>query len=58
MDNRKIKSFSSFIIEDGMPANTVGAGNIAGLPPDLPPVAVPSERRKKSNIVRRKKPKT
>ena len=60
MDNRKMKKFSSFIWEEGVPpgfppsmeapppTNIASGANIAGLPPDLPPV-------RKSNILKRKK---
>jgi len=60
MGNRKIKKFSSFMREEGVPpgfppsmeasppTNVASGANIAGLPPGLPPI-------KKSNIVRRKK---
>lgn len=62
MGNSKLKRFSAFVKEEGVPpgfppsmeasppTNTAGSGNIAGLPPDLPPV-------KKSNIARRKRKK-
>jgi hypothetical protein len=59
---RKIKKFSSYVNEDFpppivAPTNTAGSENIAGLPPDLPPVA-PAAQRKKSKIMKRKAPKT
>ncbi len=59
MGKRNIKKFSSFVSEDfpppiATPTNTAGSGNIAGLPPDLPPVSP----RKKSKILKRKLPKT
>jgi hypothetical protein len=60
MAHRKIKSFTSFIGEEFpppmavSPSNIAGGGNIAGLPPDLPPVSP----RKKSKILKRKLPKT
>lgn len=62
MDNRKLKRFSSFVNEEGIPPgfppsmeaspprNVASGANIAGLPPDFPPV-------KKSNIVRRRRKK-
>jgi hypothetical protein len=61
MDNRKLKRFSSFVSEDfpppiAIPTNNAGTGNIAGLPPDIPPVKTPSQRKRKSNIGRRKPP--
>ena len=57
----KIKKFSKFVSEDfpppiAAPTNNTGGGNIAGLPPDLPPVKTPSQRKRKSNIGRRKPP--
>ena len=57
----KIKKFSKFVSEDfpppiAAPTNTAGGGNIAGLPPDIPPVKTPSQRKRKSNIGRRKPP--
>lgn len=61
MGNRKIKPFSAFISEDipppMSPTNSASGANIAGLPPDFPPVPLPSQR-KKSKIVKRKLPKT
>ena len=63
MAHRKIKSFSAFIGEEFpppmavAPSNIAGGGNIAGLPPDLPPVPVAAQR-KKSKILKRKLPKT
>lgn len=59
MDKRKLKRFSSFVNEEFPPAivpptNTASGANIAGLPPDMPPVPA---RRVKSNIRRRKAPK-
>lgn len=61
MGNSKLKRFSSFVNEDFPPAiaptNTASGGNIAGLPPDLPPVPTPAQR-KKSKILKRKLPKT
>ena len=63
MAHRKIKSFSTFIGEEFpppmavSPSNIAGGGNIAGLPPDLPPVPTAAQR-KKSKILKRKLPKT
>ena len=61
MDNRKIKKFSSFCEEFPppivAPTNTASGANIAGLPPDLPPVPTAAQR-KKSKILKRKFPKT
>jgi hypothetical protein len=61
MDKRNIKKFSSFVSEDFPPAivptNTASGANIAGLPPDLPPVPTAGQR-KKSKILKRKLPKT
>jgi|LauGreDrversion4_2_1035121.scaffolds.fasta_scaffold53934_1 hypothetical protein len=63
MDRRKLKSFSRFIGEEFpppmavAPSNIAGGGNIAGLPPDLPPVPTAAQR-KKSKILKRKLPKT
>jgi hypothetical protein len=61
MASNKVKKFSSFISEEipppmsaSPPTNTASGGNIAGLPPDLPPVSP----RKKSKIVKRKLPNT
>lgn len=66
MDNRKLKRFASFVSEEGVPpgfppsmqasppSNIASGANIAGLPPDLPPV--PQRRRNKSKIGRRKPP--
>ena len=63
MGNRKLKPFSSFVTEEIPPAvssppptNIAGGGSIAGLPPDIPPVKTPSQRKRKSNIGRRKPP--
>lgn len=59
MGNRKIKPFSAFISEDipppMSPTNSASGANIAGLPPDFPPVPLPSQR-KKLKIVKRKRP--
>lgn len=62
MGNRNIKKFSSFVNEEFPPpivppTNTASGGNIAGLPPDLPPVPTAAQRRK-SKILKRKLPKT
>lgn len=62
MGKSKIKKFSSFVIEEFpppiVPPNNMASGaNVAGLPPDLPPVPTPSQR-KKSKILKRKLPKT
>jgi hypothetical protein len=58
MTNRKLKRFCTFVNEEVpppiSPTNTASGANIAGLPPDLPPVPA---RRVKSNIRRRKAPK-
>jgi len=59
MDKRKIKKFSVFVSEEfpppiSAPTNVASGENIAGLPPDLPPVP----QRRKSKIGRRKAPKT
>jgi hypothetical protein len=56
-----IKKFSKFVSEDfpppiATPTNNTGNGNIAGLSPDIPPVKTPSQRKRKSNISRRKPP--
>jgi len=61
MAHSKLKRFSSFVSEDfpppiAMPTNNAGTGNIAGLPPDLPPMKTPAQRKRKSNIARRKPP--
>jgi hypothetical protein len=39
-----------------MPTNNAGTGNIAGLPPDIPPLKTPAQRKRKLNIARRKPP--
>ncbi len=61
MDNRKIKKFSSFCEEFPPPivppTNVASGANVAGLPPDLPPVPTAAQR-KKSKILKRKQPKT
>jgi hypothetical protein len=62
MDNRKIKKFSAFVSEEfpppiSAPTNVASGENIAGLPPDLPPVSTAAQR-KKSKILKRKLPKT
>ncbi len=61
MDNRKIKKFSSFCEEFPPPISPIGniasGANVAGLPPDLPPVPTAAQR-KKSKILKRKLPKT
>ena len=59
MDKRNIKKFSSFVSEEFPPpispiGNIASGANVAGLPPDLPPVSP----RKKSKIIKRKLPKT
>lgn len=59
MGKSKIKKFSSFVSEEFpppiVPPNNMASGaNVAGLPPDLPPVSP----RKKSKILKRKLPKT
>ena len=58
MAHSKLKPFFKFISEEIPPAmasppptNTAGGGNIAGLPPDMPP----GNPTLKSNIARRKK---
>lgn len=60
MGKSKIKKFSSFVSEEFPPpivpiGNIASGGNIAGLPPDLPPVPTPSQR-KKSKILKRRRP--
>jgi hypothetical protein len=61
MPNR-IKKFSAFVNEEfpppvSAPSNVASGSNIAGLPPDLPPVPIAAQRRK-SKILKRKLPKT
>lgn len=58
MDSRKIKPFSRFIEEEfpppvvvNPPTNTANGSNIAGLPPDFPPVP----KLKGSKILKRRK---
>lgn len=53
MKHNKLKTFSRFLLDEEIPANNVGSGNIAGLPPNEPTGSLP----KKSKIARRKKPK-
>jgi hypothetical protein len=62
MDKRNIKKFSSFVSEEFPPpispiGNIASGANVAGLPPDLPPVPTAAQR-KKSKILKRKLPKT
>jgi hypothetical protein len=62
MAHNKIKKFSAFIGEEFPPptvppTNTASGANVAGLPPDLPPVPTAAQR-KKSKILKRNPPKT
>lgn len=59
MDKRKIKPFSSFVREEfpppmanNPPTNTANGSNIAGLPPDFPPVR---NRKQTKTLKRRQK---
>ena len=61
MGRDKLKRFSAFMeqeggLSNGVPINNTGGGNVAGLPPDLPPVKTSAQRKRKSNISRRKPP--
>ena len=56
--NKKLKSFSSFIGEqfpppvvNNPPVNTASGSNIAGLPPDFPPV----RSRKQTKMLKRRR---
>jgi len=58
MDNRKLKPFSSFMSEqfpppvvNNPPTNTASGSNIAGLPPDFPPVP----QKNKPKILKRRR---
>lgn len=61
MGKSNLKRFVTFVNEEFPPAivptNTASGENIAGLPPDLPPVPTAGQR-KKSKILKRKLPKT
>jgi hypothetical protein len=62
MARDKLKRFSAFVSEDFPPpivppTNTASGANVAGLPPDLPPVPTAAQR-KKSKILKRNPPKT
>ena len=64
MAQHKIKRFSTFMEEEfpppivtQPPVNVADGSKIAGLPPDMPPVPTPSQR-KNSKIAKRKRPKT
>lgn len=58
MDKRKLKPFSSFMSEqfpppvvNNPPTNTASGSNIAGLPPDFPPVPA----RKQTKMLKRRR---